>query len=52
MIVVVAYGQILRRETLGLAPFGAINLHFSLLPRWRGATPVQRAIAAGDTGPA
>jgi methionyl-tRNA formyltransferase len=48
VIVVVAYGQILRRETLGLAPFGAINLHFSLLPRWRGATPVQRAIAAGD----
>jgi methionyl-tRNA formyltransferase len=47
-IVVVAYGQILRRETLQLAPFGAINLHFSLLPRWRGATPVQHAIAAGD----
>jgi methionyl-tRNA formyltransferase len=46
--VVVAYGQILRRETLHLAPFGAINLHFSLLPRWRGATPVQHAIAAGD----
>jgi methionyl-tRNA formyltransferase len=48
VIVVVAYGQILRRETLQLAPFGAINLHFSLLPRWRGAAPVQRAIAAGD----
>src|SRR4051794_6844507 len=48
VIVVVAYGQILRRETLQLAPFGAINLHFSLLPRWRGATPVQHAIAAGD----
>jgi len=48
VIVVVAYGQILRQETLQLAPFGAINLHFSLLPRWRGATPVQRAIAAGD----
>jgi methionyl-tRNA formyltransferase len=48
VLVVVAYGQILRRETLQLAPFGAINLHFSLLPRWRGATPVQHAIAAGD----
>src|SRR3954466_8594256 len=48
VLVVVAYGQILRLETLQLAPFGAINLHFSLLPRWRGATPVQRAIAAGD----
>jgi len=48
VIVVVAYGQILRRETLQLAPYGAINLHFSLLPRWRGATPVQHAIAAGD----
>src|SRR5262245_15157886 len=48
VIVVVAYGQILRQETLQLAPFGAINLHFSLLPRWRGATPVQHAIAAGD----
>jgi methionyl-tRNA formyltransferase len=48
VIVVVAYGQILQQETLQLAPYGAINLHFSLLPRWRGATPVQHAIAAGD----
>lgn len=48
VIVVVAYGQILSPETLMLAPHGAINLHFSLLPRWRGATPVQHAILAGD----
>jgi methionyl-tRNA formyltransferase len=49
VIVVVAYGEILRIETLTMAPFGAVNLHFSLLPRWRGASPVQHAIAAGDT---
>ncbi len=48
VIVVVAYGELLDGPTLGMAPFGAINLHFSLLPRWRGAAPVQRAIAAGD----
>lgn len=47
-IVVVAYGQILPGELLRLAPLGAVNLHFSLLPRWRGAAPVQRAILAGD----
>lgn len=44
--VVVAYGRILRAETLALMPF--VNLHFSLLPRWRGAAPVERAILAGD----
>lgn len=49
VVVVVAYGQLLTREVLALAPHGAINLHFSLLPRWRGAAPVQRAILAGDT---
>jgi methionyl-tRNA formyltransferase len=48
VVVVVAYGQLLGRDALTLAPHGAINLHFSLLPRWRGAAPVQRAIAAGD----
>jgi methionyl-tRNA formyltransferase len=48
VLVVVAYGHLLGRETLTVAPHGAINLHFSLLPRWRGAAPVQRAIAAGD----
>ena len=45
---VVAYGQILRPEALDIAPHGWINLHFSLLPAWRGAAPVQRAIMAGD----
>lgn len=45
---VVAYGQILRREVLDIPEFGWVNLHFSLLPAWRGAAPVQRAIMAGD----
>jgi methionyl-tRNA formyltransferase len=48
LFVVVAYGQILRESLLSLAPLGAINLHASLLPRWRGAAPIQRAIEAGD----
>ena len=48
-IAVVAYGQILPREVLELAPKGCVNLHFSLLPRWRGAAPVQYAIWHGDT---
>jgi methionyl-tRNA formyltransferase len=47
-IVVVAYGELLPPDVLGLAPLGALNVHFSLLPRWRGAAPVQRAILAGD----
>ena len=45
---VVAYGQILPREILEMAPRGCVNLHFSLLPRWRGAAPVQYAIWHGD----
>ncbi|GAA2247600.1 methionyl-tRNA formyltransferase [Rarobacter faecitabidus] len=45
---VVAYGEILRQETLDALDFGWINLHFSVLPSWRGAAPVQRAIIAGD----
>ena len=45
---VVAYGHILGPKLLALAPKGAFNLHFSLLPRWRGAAPVQRALLAGD----
>jgi methionyl-tRNA formyltransferase len=49
VLVVVAYGHLLTRETLELCPFGGINLHFSLLPRWRGAAPVQHALLAGDT---
>ncbi len=47
--VVVAYGHILRPEVLELPPHGSINLHASILPAWRGAAPIQRAIAAGDT---
>ncbi len=46
---VVAYGALLREALLGVPPHGWINLHFSLLPAWRGAAPVQAAIAAGDT---
>lgn len=48
LLVVVAFGQILRRAVREAAPLGAVNLHFSLLPRWRGAAPVQRAVLAGD----
>ena len=46
--VVVAYGQILPREVLEAPRLGSFNLHASLLPRWRGAAPIQRAIIAGD----
>lgn len=46
---VVAYGALLGPELLAVPPHGWINLHFSLLPAWRGAAPVQAAIAAGDT---
>ena len=46
--VVVAYGHILPREVLEAPRLGAWNLHASLLPRWRGAAPIQRAIMAGD----
>ena len=48
VIVVVAYGLILPQPVLDIAPQGALNIHASLLPRWRGAAPVQRAILAGD----
>ena len=48
LIVVIAYGQILPKEILDLPKYGCINLHASLLPRWRGAAPIQRAILAGD----
>lgn len=47
--VVVAYGQILPRTFLDAPPSGCLNLHGSLLPRWRGAAPVARAIMAGDS---
>lgn len=48
LFIVAAYGQILRRKLLGVPRVGCFNLHGSLLPRWRGAAPVQRAIQAGD----
>lgn len=48
IIVVVAYGQILRRNVLELPRLGCVNIHSSLLPRWRGAAPIQRALLEGD----
>lgn len=48
VLVVVAFGQILRKPVLELAPHGVINVHASLLPRWRGAAPIQYAICTGD----
>jgi methionyl-tRNA formyltransferase len=48
VMVVVAYGLILPREVLSLPRLGCLNIHASLLPRWRGAAPIQRAILAGD----
>jgi methionyl-tRNA formyltransferase len=47
-LVVAAYGMILPPAVLKVAPHGAINIHASLLPRWRGAAPIQRALLAGD----
>ena len=49
VLVVVAYGLILPRAALELPRLGCVNIHASLLPRWRGAAPIQRAILAGDT---
>ena len=49
LIVVVAYGLILPRKVLAMPRLGCWNVHASLLPRWRGAAPIQRAILAGDT---
>ena len=49
LMVVVAYGLILPAKVLSIPPLGCINVHASLLPRWRGAAPIQRAIEAGDT---
>lgn len=46
--VVVAFGAILPEALLDAAPLGFVNVHFSLLPRWRGAAPVERALLAGD----
>jgi len=47
-IIVAAYGLILPQSVLEIPRFGALNIHASLLPRWRGATPIQRALLAGD----
>jgi methionyl-tRNA formyltransferase len=47
--VVVAFGQILSAEALRISPLGSLNVHGSVLPCWRGAAPIQRAIMAGDT---
>jgi methionyl-tRNA formyltransferase len=48
VVVVIAYGQILPRDVLEIPRLACLNLHASLLPRWRGAAPIQAAIAAGD----
>ena len=48
LIVVVAYGMLLPQAVLDLAPHGCLNVHPSLLPRWRGAAPIQAAVLAGD----
>ncbi len=47
--VVVAFGRIIRPQVLDIPELGYLNVHFSLLPRWRGAAPVERALMAGDT---
>ena len=49
LLVVVAYGLILPPEVLAMPRLGCLNIHASLLPRWRGAAPIQRAVLAGDT---
>ena len=48
IVVVVAYGQIISKNFLNITKFGFINIHASLLPKWRGAAPIQRAIMNGD----
>ena len=48
VLVVVSYGLILPQAVLDIPPRGALNIHASLLPRWRGAAPIQRALLAGD----
>lgn len=48
LMIVVAYGQILPQKILDIPTYGCWNVHASLLPRWRGAAPIQRAIEAGD----
>ena len=48
LIVVMAFGKILRKNVLELPAYGCLNIHASILPRWRGASPIQAAILAGD----
>lgn len=48
LIVVAAFGQILKKDVLDLPKYGCINIHASLLPRWRGAAPINAAVLAGD----
>ena len=48
VIVTIAYGQLIKPESLVIPKYGWLNIHFSQLPRWRGASPVQSAILAGD----
>lgn len=48
LMIVIAYGQILSRAVLDIPRLGCVNVHASLLPRWRGAAPIQRAMLAGD----
>ena len=48
LVITLAYGRLIKTNELQIPKYGWLNVHFSLLPRWRGAAPVQRAIAAGD----
>ena len=49
VVVTISYGSLIKKAELEIPRFGWLNVHFSLLPKWRGASPVQRAIAAGDS---
>ena len=49
IIIVVSYGLLIPKEILSIPKLGCINVHPSLLPRWRGAAPIQRSIESGDT---
>jgi len=48
VMIVVAYGQLIPKEILSIPKYGCINIHASVLPKWRGAAPIQRAITSGD----
>ena len=48
VMIVVAYGQLIPKEILSIPKYGCINIHASVLPKWRGAAPIQRAIISGD----